>query len=68
VFRLLPGGEPFARLADLSPRFTEAAYEWVSHHRATFANWLPNRLRTRADRLILERTTPPRPVEGGRHV
>jgi predicted DCC family thiol-disulfide oxidoreductase YuxK len=66
ALRLLPGGEPFARLAEISPRFTEAAYEWVSRHRATFAHWLPDRLRTRADRLILERTRPPQPVEGRR--
>jgi predicted DCC family thiol-disulfide oxidoreductase YuxK len=58
ILRLLPGGEPLARLAELSPRFTRAAYEWVSHHRADFAHRIPERLRRRADRLILERTTP----------
>jgi hypothetical protein len=61
---LLPGGAPLARLAELSPRFTQSAYEWVSLRRGRFANWIPDRLRRRADRLILERTSPAKPREG----
>lgn len=65
LLRLLPGGAPFAWLAERSPRFTQAAYEWVSRHRASFAHRIPDGVRMRADRLILERTTPPRPRSGG---
>lgn len=56
MMRLMRGGRLPARLAELSPRFTQAAYEWVSEHKATLAKGIPEAVRRRADRLILERT------------
>jgi predicted DCC family thiol-disulfide oxidoreductase YuxK len=35
LLRLLPGGRPLARLAELSPRLTEAAYGLVARNRPT---------------------------------
>jgi predicted DCC family thiol-disulfide oxidoreductase YuxK len=37
LLRLLPGGRPLARVAELSPRLTEAAYGLVARNRPTLS-------------------------------
>ena len=51
---LLPGGAPFARLAERFPRASERGYRWVADHRTVFGRPLPGALRRWADRVISE--------------
>jgi predicted DCC family thiol-disulfide oxidoreductase YuxK len=55
LFRLLPGGGPFALITDRFPRAAEAAYRFVADHRTAFGRPLPASARRWADRVISER-------------
>jgi predicted DCC family thiol-disulfide oxidoreductase YuxK len=52
LFRLLPGGAPFALITDRFPRAAEAAYRWVADHRTAFGRLVPAAVRRWADRVI----------------
>jgi predicted DCC family thiol-disulfide oxidoreductase YuxK len=54
LFRLLPGGEPFARLVDRFPGASERGYRWVAGRRTAFGRAIPDRVRRWADRVISE--------------
>jgi predicted DCC family thiol-disulfide oxidoreductase YuxK len=41
LLRLLPGGEPLARLADRFPGPAERGYRWVADRRGTFGLLIP---------------------------
>lgn len=55
MLRLLPGGRPFAALAERAPRLTDTVYRWVADHRSTLARPLNERALARADRVIAAR-------------
>jgi predicted DCC family thiol-disulfide oxidoreductase YuxK len=55
LFRLLPGGAPFARLAERFPKTAERGYRWVADHRSAFGRPIPDRVRRWANRVIEER-------------
>ena len=55
LFRLLPGGGPFARLADRFPGAAERGYRWVADRRSWFGRRMPGGVRRWADRVIAER-------------
>ena len=57
LFRLLPGGGPFAQLADRFPGAAERGYRWVADHRSAFGKPIPDSGRRWADRVIAERGT-----------
>jgi predicted DCC family thiol-disulfide oxidoreductase YuxK len=54
LFRLLPGGAPFALITDRFPRAAEAGYRWVADHRTAFGRALPASAKRWADRTISE--------------
>jgi predicted DCC family thiol-disulfide oxidoreductase YuxK len=54
LFRLLPGGEPFARLTDRLPEATERGYRRVADRRGTFSRLVPAAVKRWADRVISE--------------
>ena len=54
LFRLLPGGAPFARLTDRFPRAAERGYRFVADRRSTFGKPIPEAVRRWADRVISE--------------
>jgi predicted DCC family thiol-disulfide oxidoreductase YuxK len=54
LFRLLPGGAPFALIMDRFPRAAEAGYRWVADHRTAFGRPLPGAAKRWADRVISE--------------
>jgi predicted DCC family thiol-disulfide oxidoreductase YuxK len=54
LFRLLPGGTPFALITDRYPRAAEAGYRWVADHRTAFGRLLPAAVKRWADRVISE--------------
>jgi predicted DCC family thiol-disulfide oxidoreductase YuxK len=56
LFRLLPGGEPLARLTDRFPGAAERGYRWVADRRSAFGKPLPDVLRRWADGVIAERS------------
>ena len=56
LFRLLPGGAPFAWLADRFPRPADRGYRWVADHRTWFGKLIPRGVKRWADRVISERS------------
>ena len=54
LFRLLPAGAPFARLAERFPGAAERGYRWVADHRTAFGRLLPASRKRWADRVISE--------------
>jgi predicted DCC family thiol-disulfide oxidoreductase YuxK len=54
LFRLLPGGAPFARLADRFPGPAERGYRWVADRRSAFGRPIPAAVKRWADRVISE--------------
>jgi predicted DCC family thiol-disulfide oxidoreductase YuxK len=55
LFRLLPGGEPLARIADRFPGPAERGYRWVADRRSAFGKPIPTGVKRWADRVISER-------------
>ena len=55
LLRLLPGGAPFALIADRFPKATERAYRFVADHRTAFGRPLPASTKRWADRVISDR-------------
>jgi predicted DCC family thiol-disulfide oxidoreductase YuxK len=55
LFRLLPGGEPFARVTDRFPKAAERGYRWVADRRSWFGSRLPGGVKRWADGVIAER-------------
>ena len=53
--RLVPGGRPFAALAERFPRATDRVYRFVSAHRSGLGRVLTKSARQRADALIAAR-------------
>ena len=58
LLRLLPGGRLPARVAERSPRATEAGYRWVVRHRGALGRAVTTGAARRARRRILERAAP----------
>jgi hypothetical protein len=54
LFRLLPGGAPFARLTDRFPGAAERGYRWVADRRSAFSQPIPAAVKRWADRVISE--------------
>jgi predicted DCC family thiol-disulfide oxidoreductase YuxK len=52
LFRMLPGGRPFAALAARFPRGSERAYRLVADHRSALGRALPSAARRWADCVI----------------
>jgi hypothetical protein len=52
LFRLLPGGKPFALVADRFPMAADKAYRWVADRRGAFGRLAPRAIRRWADRVI----------------
>jgi predicted DCC family thiol-disulfide oxidoreductase YuxK len=52
LFRLLPGGTPFALVAERFPGAADKAYRWVADRRGAFGRVVPQRVRRWADRVI----------------
>jgi predicted DCC family thiol-disulfide oxidoreductase YuxK len=52
LLRLLPGGRPLARLAEVAQPATDAAYGLLAGHRTAIGGVLPRRARERADRRL----------------
>jgi predicted DCC family thiol-disulfide oxidoreductase YuxK len=58
LFRLLPGGGPFAAAAARFPGATERGYRAVSGNRSIFGKLVSDGAKRRADRRIRERASP----------
>ena len=56
LFRVLPGGAPFARLAERFPGPADRGYRWVADHRGAFGRPIPAGVKRWADRAISERS------------
>jgi predicted DCC family thiol-disulfide oxidoreductase YuxK len=56
LLRLLPGGAPFARLADRFPGPADRGYRWVADRRSKFGKPIPASVKRWADRVIAERS------------
>ena len=54
LFRLLPGGAPFAWLTGRFPGAANRGYRWVADHRSAFGKPIPDRVKRWADRVISE--------------
>jgi predicted DCC family thiol-disulfide oxidoreductase YuxK len=54
LFRRLPGGTPFALLAERFPGATDRGYRWVADHRSALGRSLLPATRRWADRVISE--------------
>jgi predicted DCC family thiol-disulfide oxidoreductase YuxK len=52
LFRLLPGGRPFAWLCERLPRVCERGYRLAADHRSLLGRTLPSAARRWADRVI----------------
>jgi predicted DCC family thiol-disulfide oxidoreductase YuxK len=52
LFRLLPGGAPFAWLTGRFPGAANRAYRWVADRRSGFGRLLPGAAKRWADRVI----------------
>ena len=52
LFRLLPGGGPFALVTDRFPATANKAYRWVANRRGPFGRLVPRPVRRWADRVI----------------
>jgi predicted DCC family thiol-disulfide oxidoreductase YuxK len=55
LFRLLPGGAPFAALTSRAPRATNRAYRWVAGNRSRWGKLVTDAAKRRADRRIADR-------------
>jgi predicted DCC family thiol-disulfide oxidoreductase YuxK len=55
LLRLLPGGRPFAALAERAPAAMSTLYAWVAGHRTDFGPLVTDGAKARADRLIASR-------------
>ena len=55
LLRLLPGGRPFAGLAERMPAAMGRLYTWVAGHRSDFGPLVTDGAKARADRLIASR-------------
>jgi predicted DCC family thiol-disulfide oxidoreductase YuxK len=64
LFRLLPGGAPFAVLAERFPRAAERAYRWVADRRTAFGKLLPAAAERWADRVISDSRRDTDPIRG----
>jgi predicted DCC family thiol-disulfide oxidoreductase YuxK len=56
LFRLLPGGAPFAAVAARFPRATESGYRFVSGNRSIWGKFVTDGAKRRADRRIAGRS------------
>jgi predicted DCC family thiol-disulfide oxidoreductase YuxK len=54
LFRLLPAGEPLARLADRFPAAAERGYRFVADRRSVVGRLIPASVKRWADRVISE--------------
>jgi predicted DCC family thiol-disulfide oxidoreductase YuxK len=54
LFRLLPAGAPWARIAERFPGAANRGYRWVADHRSAFGRLLPAAVKRWADRVISE--------------
>ena len=52
LFRLLPGGKPFALVAERFPSAADKAYRWVADRRGAFGRVVPQPVRRWANRVI----------------
>jgi predicted DCC family thiol-disulfide oxidoreductase YuxK len=52
LFRLLPGGTPFALVAERFPGAADKCYRWVADRRGAFGRLVPPPVRRWADRVI----------------
>jgi predicted DCC family thiol-disulfide oxidoreductase YuxK len=52
---MLPGGRPFAALAERMPRIVDRGYRFVAGHRTVFGRPVSSGAKRRADRRISER-------------
>jgi predicted DCC family thiol-disulfide oxidoreductase YuxK len=55
LFRLLPGGDPFAAIAARFPGVTERAYRFVSGNRSIWGKFVTDGAKRRADERIASR-------------
>jgi predicted DCC family thiol-disulfide oxidoreductase YuxK len=55
LFRLLPGGSPFAALSARAPGVSERGYRFVSGHRSLWGKLVTEGAKRRADRRIADR-------------
>src|SRR3954454_1510164 len=58
LFRLLPGGAPFAAVAGRFPGATESGYRFVSGNRSIWGKLVTDGAKRRADARIQERASP----------
>ena len=58
LFRLLPGGAPFAGLTSRAPRATDRAYRWVAGNRSRWGKLVTDGAKRRADARIAARAQP----------
>ena len=58
LFRLLPGGAPFAALTSRAPRATDRGYRWVAGNRSRWGKLVTDGAKRRADERIAERARP----------
>lgn len=56
LLRQLPGGMPFAAVAEAAPQATDAAYRWVARNRTSLGSPIPTWIKVRADRRIERRS------------
>lgn len=56
LFDALPGGWGLARMLGLSPRTTNAGYEWVARNRIRLSRFIPGRVKSLANRRLTERS------------
>ncbi len=66
LFRLLPGGGPFAAVAAKLPRATESGYRFVSDNRGIWGRVVTDGAKRRADTRIAERLGPQGAATSGR--
>jgi predicted DCC family thiol-disulfide oxidoreductase YuxK len=55
LFRLLPGGSPFAALSARMPAASERGYRFVSGHRSLWGKFVTDGAKRRADKRIAKR-------------
>ncbi len=56
VFRRLPGGGPFAALAERFPRVADRGYRWVAENRTALSKLVPGAVKRRADGVVAARS------------
>ncbi len=55
VLKLMPGGEPAARLAATFPGASERGYRWVAEHRSLLSKAVPGAAKRRAQQRVRRR-------------